>query len=61
MEISAHKTRSMFDRYDIVSEDNDREAARRIRAYAQNQPDESTVVAMESAVNEATGTKRAQS
>jgi len=42
MEISGHKTRSTFDRYNITSEQDLREAAKRRRRYAQEQAEKAT-------------------
>jgi hypothetical protein len=46
MMVSGHKTRSVFDRYDIVSDDDLREAARKASEHAQNQEAAAKVVAM---------------
>ena len=43
MEISGHKTRAIFDRYNILSEDDLREAMKRTTAYVNTQPTESNV------------------
>jgi integrase len=48
MMISGHKTRSVFDRYNIVNEEDLREAARRHSEHVQAQDKASKVVAMKS-------------
>ena len=48
MMVNGRKTRSVFHRYDIVSEDDQREAARKAWEHAQNQETAAKVVALRS-------------
>lgn len=49
MEITGHKTRSMYRRYRIVDERDLREATERLQSHLEEQPKESTVVSMKAA------------
>ena len=49
MEITGHKTRSMYRRYRIVDERDLREATERLQSHLEEQPKDSTVVAMKAA------------
>jgi hypothetical protein len=49
MMISGHKTRNVFDRYNIVNEEDLREAARRHSEHVQSQDKASNVVGLKRA------------
>ncbi|HEX9444419.1 MAG TPA: site-specific integrase, partial [Candidatus Binatia bacterium] len=48
MEITGHKTRSMYRRYRIVDESDLRQATERLQAHLEEQPKEASVVSIES-------------
>ena len=61
MSITGHKTRSVFDRYHIVSSADQVEAVRKLaNLHGVNKPGTTRVIALGEAVSDRTGTLRAQ-
>ena len=49
MALSGHKTRAIFDRYNVVSESDLAEATGRLHAHLAKQPQKSAVIVLKSA------------
>jgi hypothetical protein len=52
MAVSGHKTRAIFDRYDITSDDDQRQALKQTQEYLKAQPAVSNVVKMRTGTND---------
>ena len=60
MSLTGHKTRSVYDRYNISDEKDRAQAVDQLESYLRNQPATSTVQSMRMAVNESSDTIRTQ-
>jgi hypothetical protein len=58
MDVSGHKTRAVFDRYNITSEDDLRQAMQRRAAYHREPPRTATVIPLAAASASSTASRR---